>query len=232
MELRNQVEAILFASGKKMLVDNLQSMCKCSQKELIDALNALSDDYDSRNSPMMIFHENQHWKLTVREKYIPLVSSIVAETELTKSTMETLAVIAWKYPVMQSEIVRLRGNKCYEHFKELEEAGFLVKEKSGRSFKIKLTDKFYKYFDLPNNKSIQKAFKNVIPEDLKAKIESTEYAIDHTESNLNELKQIAKEQKKAKKEQAKQAKKEAEKPKPEPEILFENIDDKIEPKAL
>lgn len=232
MELRNQVEAILFASGKKMLIDDLQSMCKCSQKELINALNALSTDYDARESPMMIFNENQHWKLTVREKYIPLVSSIVAETELTKSTMETLAVIAWKYPIMQSEIVRLRGNKCYEHFKELEDAGFLTKDKSGRSFKIKLTDKFYKYFDLPDNKSIQKAFKNVIPEDIKAKIESTEYAIDHTESNLNELKQIAKDQKKAKKAQAKQTNAESEKLKLEPEIIPENIDDKIEPKDL
>ena len=60
--------------------------------------------------------------------------------------METLAVVAWKYPIVQSEIIKLRGSSAYEHMRELVEQGFIAKERSGRTYKVKLTKKFFNYF--------------------------------------------------------------------------------------
>ena len=76
-------------------------------------------------------------------------------TELDKPTMETLAIIAWKQPILQSDVVRIRGNKTYEHMKVLEESEFVSTTPTGLSKTIKLTPKFYQYFDT-NKDQIQK----------------------------------------------------------------------------
>ena len=79
----------------------------------------------------------------------------MAETELPKAVLETVAVIAWKAPVLQSEIIKIRNNKAYDHIKELVESGFIAKEKSSRSYKIKLTQKFFDYFDIDSVKKLK-----------------------------------------------------------------------------
>ena len=76
-----------------------------------------------------------------------MVRKIVTETELTRSVMETLAVIAFKYPILQSDLIKLRTNKAYDHLVELEKSGYISRQKYCTNL-IKLTDKFFKYFDL------------------------------------------------------------------------------------
>jgi hypothetical protein len=71
-----------------------------------------------------------------------------------------LAVIAWKQPATQSEIVKIRTNKAYEHIAELEKMGYVAKHKHGRTYLIKVTGKFYDYFDLPEG-GIKEIFKDV-----------------------------------------------------------------------
>jgi len=70
-----------------------------------------------------------------------------------------LAVIAWRHPVLQSEVIKIRTNKAYDHIKHLEELGFLTKKKKGRTCEIKLSEKFFRYFDLPDEKDIKEVFK-------------------------------------------------------------------------
>ena len=82
-------------------------------------------------------------------------------TELEKPALQTLSIIAWKQPIMQSEVVKIRGNSTYEHVKILADSGFITTEKSGVSRLIKLTPKFYEYFDT-NKEAIKSNLK--IPE--------------------------------------------------------------------
>jgi DNA-binding PadR family transcriptional regulator len=84
---------------------------------------------------------------------------IVTETELSKTIMETLAVIAFKYPIKQSDLIKIRTNKAYDHLKELEGLGYISRQKHGRTNLIKLTDKFFEYFDLPKEK-LREVFKD------------------------------------------------------------------------
>jgi segregation and condensation protein B len=159
-ELKKKVEAILFSVGKKIDIEKLKSLCDISDEaQLISCLNQLKQDYNQKNSPMMVMSEGDQWKLTVRENYLPLVRNIVTDTELSKSVTETLAVIAFKYPITQAELVKIRSNKAYDHVKELQKIQFIEKIKSGRTFKIKLTQKFFEYFDLPEQK-LKKKFSN------------------------------------------------------------------------
>ncbi|MFW5852966.1 MAG: SMC-Scp complex subunit ScpB, partial [Nanoarchaeota archaeon] len=160
-KLIERVEALLFASGKPLGVDFLSDILEeKSKKKVLNSLRKLKESYEQRKSPLMIVEQDNLWKLTVREEYLPLVRKIVAETELPKSVLETLAVIAWKSPVLQSNVVKVRTNKAYEHIDQLEKLGFIRRKKQGRSFSISLAEKFFEYFDVMHG-DIRKMFSDV-----------------------------------------------------------------------
>ena len=170
-DLKNEIEAILFASGRKVSLKELETLLDVSTPGLVvNAVEELKKEYQERNSPIILLDESDGWKLSVREKYLNTVQKINPYTELSKATMETLAVIAWKQPITQAEVVNIRSNKAYEHITELVDLGFISKEKFGRSFILKLTQKFMDYFDLPDAKAAKKLFHEFKDEDAQIKL--------------------------------------------------------------
>ena len=146
--MRHKVEAVLFAVGKEISVEKIASLTGAETSEVESQLKQLQEEYASRDHSLQLFlRDDGMWKLTVRDEFVPLVSSIVESTEIDGALMQTLAVIAWKYPVVQSEIVKLRGSSAYEHMRELVEQGFIVKERFGRTYRVRLTKKFFQYFE-------------------------------------------------------------------------------------
>lgn len=158
-ELKKQLEAALFAAGRKMPVEELARLCRTTPSVAMQHLQQLKGDYEAKDSSLQLIDESDGWKLTVREQFSPVVQKIVPETELTKSVIETLAVIAWKAPVLQSGVIKIRTNKAYDHIAALEKSGFIARERKGRSHLIKLTERFFRYFDVKT------------PEEVKAKFE-------------------------------------------------------------
>ena len=157
--LKNKLEALLFSSGRKMSIEELSKLANASPSDIQNSLTELKKEYDEKNSSVMLVNEGNSWKLTVREQFLPLVQKIVTETELSKTVMETLAVIAFKYPIKQSNLIKIRTNKAYDHLRELEEMGYITRQKHGRTNLIKLTQKFFEYFDLPEEK-LKEQFKD------------------------------------------------------------------------
>ena len=126
-----------------------------------ERLEQLKKEYGDRQSPMIVLEENGEWKMSTRERYLTSVRKITPHMEFPKTLMETLAVIAWKQPILQADVIRIRTNKAYDHIIELEKLGFVVKEKFSRTYKLKLTQKFFDYFDLRDDKDIEKMFTRV-----------------------------------------------------------------------
>lgn len=168
LDLKKQLEAALFAAGRKMSVDELARLCRTTSTTVQQQLQELKADYDAKDSSLLLIDEPDGWKLSVREQYTSVVQKIVADTELTKTVIETLAVIAWKAPILQSTVIKMRTNKAYDHIFALEKSGFISREKHGRSQMIKLTDRFFKYFDLKSQEEVKDKFKafNVIQQKL------------------------------------------------------------------
>ena len=203
--LKKKVEALLFSSGKRMNIEEIAKLCHSKPEDAKQSLAELKKEYDEKDSSLMFIEEGNFWKLTVREQYLPIVQKIVTETELSKTIMETLAVIAFKYPIRQSDLIKIRTNKAYDHLSELEEAGYISRQKQGRTKLIKLTDKFFEYFDLPRDK-LKEQFKD---------FDSIARAIEQKE---HEIEKIREEQK----EKAEEAKKEDERLKQAAESVDEN----------
>ncbi len=82
----------------------------------------------------------------IKEKYEDFVGHMAASPELHKGIMKTLAYIAYKQPVKQSDVINFRNSKAYEHIKLLKEKGFIKKDKKGITYIISTTSKFREYF--------------------------------------------------------------------------------------
>src|SRR3989339_1998160 len=149
---KSKVEAVLFSVGHKITVDEICKLCRSRKEEVLEALQELRAEYDSKQSSLMLIEDGDSWKFAVRDHLISVVRKIVTETELTRSVMETLAVIAFKYPILQADLIKMRTNKAYDHLAELEKSGYISRQKNGRTNLIKLTEKFFRYFDLTEEK--------------------------------------------------------------------------------
>lgn len=183
-ELKKKIEAILFSVGKKINVEEIMRMTKKRDKaKVVACLIELKQKYNSdEQNSLMILQDGDDWKLTIKDQFIDVAKEIGIETELTKTVMETLAVIAYKNPVLQCDVIKIRTNKAYDHLKELEELGYIQRERYGRTKKIKLTQKFFDYFDLP-------------PESLKEKFKTVtdmEKAIEDKETRIKEIHELKK----------------------------------------
>lgn len=182
----------MFSSGRRMALEELSRLCHASMEEVKNALEELKKEYEQKDSSLMIVEEGNFWKLTTREHYLDVVKKIVTETELTKSLMETLAVIAFKYPILQSEVIKIRTNKAYDHLKELEEIGYITRQKHGRTNLIKLTDKFFTYFSL-TKEELKDKFRDF--GSLAEAIEKKEEEIEQAKKEYGEKAKAAKEHK-------------------------------------
>ena len=180
IDVQKRVEAVLFAVGKEISTERVASLCSLEVKEAQKHIKQLQKEYAERDHSLQIAQKENGWNLTVRDQFIPLVSSIVSSTELEQPLMDTLAVIAWRYPVVQSEIIKLRSSAAYEHMSRLVEQGFIAKERFGRTYKVKLTKKFFNYFDLPSEQAKQ-AFLEQVPKELLQEAEEVNKEIDEVE---------------------------------------------------
>ncbi|MEK6907056.1 MAG: SMC-Scp complex subunit ScpB [Nanoarchaeota archaeon] len=160
-DIKNKVEAVLFTTGKYLSVEDISNLIGItSHDEIKTALDTLIQEYNSRNSSLEIIQQGNQYKFTIRKEHMHLTTQLLRDTELDKPTQETLALIAYKQPVLQSLIVKMRGNTAYEHVAKLSELQFIESEKSGRTRLIKTTSKFYEYFDVVD-KELKEKFSQV-----------------------------------------------------------------------
>ena len=156
-DIKNRIEAILFTVGRSITFEELASLCSIGSVGIVrDVLQQLVEDYNSRNGALTIMLDSNVVSLNIKKDYLYLTTKLLSESELDKSTQETLALIAYKNPALQSEIIKMRGNGAYEHISKLKELEFITSEKSGRTRRLKLTSKFYDYFDVVEDKLQQK----------------------------------------------------------------------------
>src|SRR3989338_6855111 len=150
--VKSKVEAIIFSTGHRMSLDEISKLSRSIKDDVLNSLKELQKEYDEKQSSLMLVEEGDFWKFTVRDHFITMVRKIVTETELSRTMLETLAVIVFKYPILQSDLIKLRTNKAYDHLAELEKSGYISRQKHGRTNLIKLTEKFFRYFDLTEEK--------------------------------------------------------------------------------
>jgi len=160
-ELKKRIEAFLFIISKGLSIDELCEKVSCSKEEAINALNELKQEYEASDKAFTIVNLNNVFRMSVHRELINGVDELIPG-DISKSLIKTLSVVAWKQGISQGEVVRIRGNKAYEHIKSLSDMGFINATPEGKSYKLTLGEKFFEYFNIQKGeeKFIFGQFKN------------------------------------------------------------------------
>jgi len=144
-----KLEAVLFVSGRFLTMADLISLSDLNPIILRDLLEQLKEKYDKEDSAITIVEKNEMWKMDVKPEHSDIINKIATgSSEFTKSEQETLAIIAYKQPIKQSVIIKIRGNKAYDHVKKFTDLGLLKRKKLGHTHEVSLSDEFYDYFNV------------------------------------------------------------------------------------
>lgn len=142
------LEAIFFISGKFLNMQDLVSLSGLNFLRIGDLIEKLKQKY-GEDSALRIVEKENMWKMDVKQEYSYLVNKLATgSSEFSEAEKETLAIIAYKKPIKQSVIVKIRGNKAYEHIKKFSELELIKKKKTGHTYELTLSDEFYDYFNV------------------------------------------------------------------------------------
>ncbi|MCK9595750.1 SMC-Scp complex subunit ScpB [Candidatus Pacearchaeota archaeon] len=142
-----KLEAVFFVSGRFLNMQELISLTDLNPIILQELIEKLQDRYDSQDSAIEIVEKNSMWKMDVRPAHHHIINKIAGgKSEFSKAEQETLGIIAFKQPIKQSVIIKIRGNKAYDHINKFENVGLIKKKKIGHTSELSLSEDFYDYF--------------------------------------------------------------------------------------
>ena len=112
-ELKAILEAVLFVSPEPVPVARLISILGTASKaEVVQALDILTYDLDQDGRGIQLVQVAGGYRLVTKQEYGPWLKRIdkaKSMQKLSRSALESLAIIAYKQPLVRSEIEEIRG---------------------------------------------------------------------------------------------------------------------------
>ena len=155
--LKGRAEAVLFALGRAVTLNELNIALETDVKEVKKVLSELMDEYENDSRGLVIKCINDTYLLTTKAEYSNSIAKIINTPDkfkFTDAVLEILSVIAYKQPVARSEIEEIRGVGCGNNLNRLidyeliEEKGRL--DTPGHPIIFGTTDKFLLTFGISN----------------------------------------------------------------------------------
>ena len=110
-DLNNIVEAIMFALGREISVDEISKTLEVEKDNVVKAIEELKEKY-TQDSGVKLIEVNGMVQLVTNNKYYEYVNKFVENTKrqnLSVSAQETLAIIAYNPKITKTEIENIRG---------------------------------------------------------------------------------------------------------------------------
>lgn len=164
--LATTIEAILYLKGQPLSIAKLAELARCEREDIEEGLIDLMDDYAHRDGALEIVETVDGYCLQLKERYRFLVDMLIP-LDLGVGALRTLAAIALKGPISQTDLVDLRGSGAYQHVQELLTQGFIRKRKQSdsRSSLVQVTDKFYQHFEIDQLPKLRQKSPNLAADD-------------------------------------------------------------------
>ena len=113
--IAQQLESILFVCSKFLKKSKLCAVLNCSEAELDNAIVELKKQYLERHSGVALMQDGDRIQMISAPESSTVVKKYVQEErtgELTRPSLETLAIIAYRGPITKAEIELIRGVNC------------------------------------------------------------------------------------------------------------------------
>lgn len=113
LDIKKTAEAILFAADSSVPLDRLTDIIEeAERREIREALKELSEQYDSEERPYALSEVAGGWQIYCRPEYSKWIRELHKgriPTRLSQAALETLAIVAYKQPIVRAEIETIRG---------------------------------------------------------------------------------------------------------------------------
>lgn len=158
------VEAALYVAGRPLDLKTLASVLKTRSKNRVRKFaRALVEDYKSRDTALEVLElEDERFVLQLKAEFTPRVRRLAVRPLLSKGPLKTLSYVAYRQPVLQPQVIDVRGHHAYLHLRELEDRGLISRERAGRTKMLRTTEFFADYFSLSHDlRTMKRQLKNI-----------------------------------------------------------------------
>jgi segregation and condensation protein B len=153
--IKGLMESVLFLSNEPVPLSFFVSNFSIDPTHAKIILDSLVDEYGDRDGGILLHEIARGYQFVTNERYADQLRRVIGVRKregLTKGTMETLAIIAYKQPIVLAEIDELRGVSSRMMVVKLMERGLVKpvgrKELPGRPLAYGTSNDFLKYFGL------------------------------------------------------------------------------------
>jgi segregation and condensation protein B len=157
VEARRALEAILFVSDEPMTAGTLAQAIERGRREVEALLAGLQAEYEARSSGIVLREVGGGWRLMTSPDAAPYVEQFVVSSRharLTRASLETLAVVAYKQPVTRHQVSSIRGVNSDGVLRALAERGLAAEvgrdDGPGRAVLYGTTGEFLERLGLPS----------------------------------------------------------------------------------
>jgi segregation and condensation protein B len=146
------IESVLFVSGRFLSMSELISFSDLNPLIIRECLDKLKEKYNTEDSAIEIVERIEMFKMDVKPEYANVIHKLAGgKSEFSKAEQETLALIAYKQPIKQSVIIKIRGNKAYDHISKFVSLNLIKSKKEGHTNILALSEEFYDYFNVSSS---------------------------------------------------------------------------------
>jgi len=172
--LQTHIQALIFCAQAPVAIEDLQKCLsevlqyEVSISDVLESIQEINERFAANDFAFQIYAIGGGYQFLTKPDYqdaIGLFLKQKSKRKLSASTLETLAIIAYKQPISKSGVEQIRGVSCdYAIQKLLEKELIQIKGKAdtiGRPIIYGTTQKFMDYFginhlkDLPQLKDFQ-----------------------------------------------------------------------------
>lgn len=160
-DLENIIESLLFVAETPLSLDQLKTTLPEAEPEKIrEAVLSLKLAYETKNGGFFIHEVAGGYQFRTRPEYKEWIRRLLQPKppKLSKPAMETLAIIAYRQPVLRTEVEQIRGVNSGNSIRLLLERGLVRvlgrREIPGRPLVYATTPKFLETFDLKDLKDL------------------------------------------------------------------------------
>lgn len=154
MNIKSQIESLLFTSGHALSYKKLAEVLNISENEIGNIIKELANDYVKNNSGLRLIFLDNKVQLVAAPESVEVVKKLVKsdfEEDLSQAALETLAIIAYRGPISRVAIESLRGVNCSFILQSLAIRGLIDRKNNpedGRSYIYNVTFDFLKHLGL------------------------------------------------------------------------------------
>ena len=157
--IKKIIEAICFAAGRKVTIEELMLTFEISKDDLDSILSSMQEEYSNRGIELIKIEDG--YQLCSKKEYYDYIYPILdkrTKPRLSGASLEVLAIIAYNPRITRPEIEAIRGVSCDASIYKLLEYGLIEEagklDAPGRPMSYKTTGEFLKMFGYESLKNL------------------------------------------------------------------------------